>query len=294
MGYTSYNVTARATRASLEGYATKGMDQLFEQNKVKRSHDSMSPMGVKLRECFDSEAHPNSHPVVLGLDFTASMRRIPHELVKTGLPTLMSGLQEIGVEDAALLFLGIGDHKYDSYPIQVGQFESGDEELDLWLTRSYLEGGGGGNGGESYHLAWEFAANRIQADAINKRNQKGTLITIGDEPCHSALQVNVLNEIYGRDAVEGEGYSDLETLLAQVKENWNVYHLNMMGGQHGKTSLPGWQELLGERASTVDSTDDLPAKLIQIISNDVVENGITLDVKKEEKVEDKSEVNVIL
>ena len=80
------------------------------------------------------------------------------------------------------MFGAIGDHECDSCPLQVGQFESGDVELDMWLTRTFLEKGGGGNNGESYGLAWFMANNFIRTDAKDKRQQKGFVLTIGDEP----------------------------------------------------------------------------------------------------------------
>ena len=58
--------------------------------------------------------------------------------------------------------------KCDSAPLQVGQFESSDELLDKWLTNIYFEAGGGGNGGESYALAWYFAALKTATDSMEK------------------------------------------------------------------------------------------------------------------------------
>ena len=142
MGYTSYSVEDRADRAITSGYYTKSASDIFTQSKVQKIHESMNPKGIKFRECLDSDAHPNTVPIIISLDVTGSMRRIPHELVKDGLPKLMGTLLQNGVKDASLLFTAIGDHECDSYPLQVGQFESGDKELDLWLTRTYLEGGG--------------------------------------------------------------------------------------------------------------------------------------------------------
>ena len=134
------------------------------------------PSKALLRESRDSTSNPNSLPVIIALDVTGSMRTIPHSLVKEGLPNMVGNMIQRGVTDPAILFLGIGDHTCDDAPLQVGQFESGDEELDLWLTRTWLEGHGGGNNGESYLLAWYFAAKHTITDAWEKRGQKGSPI----------------------------------------------------------------------------------------------------------------------
>jgi hypothetical protein len=150
MGSTRYDIDARYDRARKAGYGTKSAGEIFTQNAKRQAHPSMIPHGVAFRESRDSEVHPHSVPIILGLDVTGSMGHIPYELIREGLPKLMGGIIQGGVPDPALLFLGIGDHECDNYPLQVGQFESGDEELDMWLTRTYIESGGGGNGGESY------------------------------------------------------------------------------------------------------------------------------------------------
>jgi hypothetical protein len=134
------------------------MDTVFEQNRKRKIHESMDPKTIKLREARDSAEHPNVFPVILGLDLTGSMGSIPVYLIREGLPHIMGKLIQKGFNDASLLFVGVGDHENDDAPLQVGQFESGDDELDTWLTRTWVEGGGGGNAGESYLLAWYFAA----------------------------------------------------------------------------------------------------------------------------------------
>lgn len=147
MGYTSYSTDSRSARAATRGYATKSANDIFEQNKERKIHESMDPKKAKLRESMDSEIHPLSVPIILGLDVTGSMLDVPVYLIREGLPKMMSNIIERGIKDPQVLFLAIGDAETDYFPLQVGQFESGDEELDLWLTRTYLEGHGGGNGG---------------------------------------------------------------------------------------------------------------------------------------------------
>lgn len=242
MGYTSYSNSDRGARAMTSGYATKAANDIFLQNKEGKTHESMLPRGIKFRECRDSETHPFTVPIQLYLDETGSMGRIPHELIKDGLPTLMSSLLENGVKDASLMFAGIGDHLRDGSYLQVGQFESGDKELDMWLERVYLEGNGGGNGGESYMLAWYFAAFHTIHDAWEKRGKKGFVITVGDEPCHRTLEIGAVRHMMGESAV-GEVNYDWMELLEKARQKNHVYHIHI---DHGSAPDSRWKEALGK------------------------------------------------
>lgn len=153
MGSSTYSYSDRTFRAKSAGYYDKPADDVFTQSKKREIHESMDTKKITLRECRDSEAHPFTVPIVLTLDVTGSMHDIPKDLIKDGLPTMMSGMIQNGVKDASLLFLAVGDHECDNAPLQVGQFESGDSELDLWLTRTWLEGGGGANAGRFQYFA---------------------------------------------------------------------------------------------------------------------------------------------
>jgi len=250
MGGSYYSVTDRSTRSVAQGYQTKHKDDLFEQNKKREIHESMDPKKIRLRESRDSENHPNSVPVIVGMDETGSMDIVPEYLVREGLPKIMSGIIERGVPDPQILFLGIGDSKCDHAPFQVGQFESGDAELDMWLTRVWLEGSGGGNGGESYHWAWYFAAMHTVTDAWEKRKQKGFLFTIGDERCLSELSAREISEVMGYTP---ERSFRTEDLLAMAQEKYNVYHLHIMQGAQGHYTLSYWKKLLGENCIVIDN-----------------------------------------
>lgn len=287
MGHTSYSVEDRLCRSASLGYHTKSVNEIFTQQKERRIHDSMSPRNVDKRECRDSETHPNSIPIVLTLDLTGSMGSIPHELIKDGLPTLMGTLTQNGVPDASLLFLGVGDHECDKAPLQVGQFESGDKELDMWLTRTWIEGNGGGNAGESYLLAWYFAANHIVTDAFEKRNKKGFLFTIGDEACLKSLPKSAIKEIMG-DTARGQSVTDKE-LLAAAQEMYNVYHLHILHSGGAKYSLPYWIELLGQNCIGVEDYRDV-AKTVAKIVRDNVDSKV--NDKTPNKTENKVDTNV--
>lgn len=264
MGGGTYCFSERTARARTFGYHTKSADEIFTQSKERRAHDSMSPKGVTVRECRDSVEHPNVVPVLLALDLTGSMGAIPHDLVKDGLPTLMGNIIQSGV-DPALLFVGVGDNECDHYPLQVGQFEASDEALDMWLTRTYIEGGGGGNTGESYFLAWYFAAHHTVTDAFEKRGKKGFLFTIGDEPCLNNFSMSARKEIMGETA-KGQATTAKE-LLEEAQQTYNVYHLHVMQGSAGRRSYGYWKDLLGQNCIKIEDYRDIPKVIAKIVSD---------------------------
>lgn len=263
MGNSSYSTSDRSTRATASGYHTKSADEIFEQNRKREIHDSMDPKGAKIREARDSKEHPNSVPIILCLDVTGSMGKIPHYLVKEGLPHMMGTIIQYGTPDPALLFLANGDTTVDRYPLQVGQFESGDKELDMWLTRTYLEGGGGGNEGESYLLAWYFAAFHTVTDSWQKRGQKGFLFTVGDEPCLSQVSKSELSNLMGLQMETG--YS-AETLLSEARKYYEVYHLQILQGQRGRDSHDYWKGLLGQHCIAVENYEDVAKTIADVVT----------------------------
>ena len=271
MGSTSYSYDSRSSRSLTAGYYSKSADDIFEQNRKRIIHETMEPKNALLRESRDSEIHPNSVPIIFALDVTGSMGRIPHYLVKDGLPNMIQNIINKGVLDPQVLFLGIGDHSYDRYPLQVGQFESGDIEMDLWLTRTYIESGGGANEGESYHLAWYFAANHTSTDSWEKRQQKGFIFTVGDEPTLSTLPSRVISEIMGTP--NQVTYSERE-LLEKAQERYNVFHLHILEGNSGRKSLSHWKNLLGDNCIEVNDHREISNIVAEIVVNNVDESII--------------------
>ncbi len=195
-GTHKYSSTVRLKNMKKRGVHYASMDRM-DTFKQKEINNAMNPHGIQIRESRDSEEHPDSLAIILALDVTGSMGHVPHFLVKEGLPHLMDAIIQRGIADPQVLFLGIGDHKCDNAPLQVGQFESSDELLDKWLTDIWLEGMGGGNGGESYMLAWYFAAMHTSIDCLEKREHKGFLFTIGDESVHADIGSDALKRIMG-------------------------------------------------------------------------------------------------
>lgn len=272
MGGTRYDLGARSSRAKDAGYGFKSASEIFVQNQIGLAHESMNPNGVTFREARDSEVHPNTVPIILGLDVTGSMGHIPHELIKEGLPKLMGGIIQGGVPDSALLFLGIGDHECDRFPLQAGQFESGDEELDMWLTRTYIEGGGGGNAGESYLLAWYFAAFHTKTDAFEKRGQKGLLFTVGDEPGLKTLPASAVKEIMG----SGQHTFTHRELLIEAQRYYEVYHISVKYSDAPSQADTEWKELLGQNCISILDHKEIPNIITKIICDKHKGSGLSL------------------
>lgn len=247
MGGGSYSISNRvhnltATYGDADYYKKAPVREIFHERSM---NNAMDPKDVDIRESRDSAEHPNSLAIILALDVTGSMGSIPHFLVKTGLPEIMDGIIQKGVKDPQLLFLGVGDHTCDRAPLQVGQFESSDELLDHWLTNVYLEGGGGGNDGESYLLAWYFAGKHTSIDCFEKRGKKGFLFTIGDEPCLDSIPKTSIKALMGKGQFENFDATDL---LDKAREKYEVFHIHMKQGSNGSRQevIDGWTQLVGK------------------------------------------------
>ena len=187
----------------------------------------LSPIHV-MRECCDNDEHPNTVPVVLGLDVTGSMGDAAVEIAKK-LNVIMTKLYE-KVTDVEFMIMGIGDLSYDNYPIQISQFES-DIRIAEQLDKLYFEFGGGGNEFESYTVAWYMGSRHTKLDCLS-RGKKGIIITIGDE------QLNPYLPLRGRycgleDATGDKLQADIETknLYEETSKKFNIYHLDV---QHGR------------------------------------------------------------
>ena len=123
--------------------------EMFRQRRISPELD---PKNV-IRECCDSEEHPNTRPVILALDVTGSMGGASVKVAKE-LNVIMTELYE-KVQDVEFMIMGIGDLSYDNAPIQASQFDS-DIRIAEQLDKIYFEADGGGTAYESYTAAWYF------------------------------------------------------------------------------------------------------------------------------------------
>lgn len=201
-----------------------GMDSNQDNFKARKLNMALDPKNV-IRECCDSDEHPETIPVILGLDVTGSMGDAAVEVAKK-LNVIMTKLFE-NIKDVEFMIMGIGDLAYDQSPIQASQFES-DIRIAEQLDKLYFEFGGGGNSYESYSVAWYFGLHHTILDCW-KRGKKGIIITMGDEMLNPYLPAKGWHSGLA-DSTGDKLQGDIETkeLYKDTSEKFDIYHLNVL------------------------------------------------------------------
>lgn len=247
MGHGNYSHAAHA--AILAERDSKSANEVFAQ---RGCHGLMNPHGLKMRESRDSADHPESLAIVFALDVTGSMGDIPKMLAQRDLPNFMKTLGTCKIADPQIMFMAIGDATSDKAPLQIGQFESTAELMDQWLTWSYLEGGGGGTGSESYELAFYTLAQHTDLDCRAKRKKRGYLMMTGDELPYPAVSRHQIESLVGEHLDED---IPIEEVIAAAAETYNLFFL-IPDLQRRKRCEPRWRELLGDHVICMESADD--------------------------------------
>ena len=229
--------------------------------------ESMKPHNV-IRECIDSDEHPNTIPIILALDVTGSMGSTAIEVQKKLNPIMIEIYKRI--KDAEIMVMAIGDLAYDISPIQISQFES-DIRIAENLDKIYFENGGGGNDYESYTAAWYMGLKHCKLDCW-KRGKKGLIITMGDEPINPYLPCRQLNEATG-----DTNQADIETkdLYKQVVEKFDVYHISVESNSYpNQTRENGtFVNVIGAQHAIISSVDKISDKIINIVEDFASNSG---------------------
>lgn len=260
--YTSYLSSTRGITDS-NVIDTASVNQFYTSHSIDSALD---PKGVKIRECRDSEEHPNTIPVILGIDVTGSMGSACAAVARQ-LDQIMTKLYE-DVKDVEFMVMGIGDFAYDRAPLQVSQFES-DVRICDQLGKIWFERGGGGNAFESYTAAWYFALNHTDLDCW-KRGKKGIIITLGDEPLNPYLPGREFNRIFGYD---GQDVNTVD-LYKDVTEKFDIYHIiitdpESCGERYLEKDKKSWGELLDGQHLFVKKSSELPEVIHDIVVSQV-------------------------
>ena len=263
MGCGTFTSRDWSSYTASRGYTAKST--VRDMYKATSVNPSMEPVGVTYRESCDSDEHPNSTPIILGLDVTGSMGGVL-ETVSKKLNTLITEIYDREpVKDPQIMIMAFGDVECDRHPLQVSQFES-DIRIAKQLNDVYFERGGGGNNGESYTLPWYFAARHTKIDSYEKRGKKGFLFTIGDEPYLNNISKDAIRRFVGDDI-----QSDLtaDELLTEVSRQYEVYHLMIEEGSGMRWKkddvITKWTNLLGQRAVLVSDCTKIPEIIVSIL-----------------------------
>ena len=261
-----------ATKYVATNYASFGVNSLdgllkLSTNQVYSSlsiDPMLDPKNV-IRECRDSEEHPETFPIILALDVTGSMGTAA-TMCAAKLNEIMENLYG-KIQDVEFLMMGIGDLAYDDAPIQATQFESDVRILDQ-TTKIWFEAGGGGNAFESYTAAWYFGLHHTDLDCW-KRGRKGVIITLGDEPLNPYLPGKALGNVLGKPMQD----VDTEDLYRDVQKKFDVYHIAIMDPQssfnHYEQKIKdSWGKLLGQRCMYAKS-EELPKVIGNIVDDSI-------------------------
>lgn len=224
MGGGSYSVNSFAIYSASVGKSydirtNRISGQTFEATRLK---EVLNPKG-KIRECCNSEEHPNTVPVILALDVTGSMRAACKETAEA-LSQIMKTLYD-KFKDVEVCIMGVGDFECDDAPLQVSQFES-DVRVAQQLDQIWMEHGGGGNSYESYTAPWVYGLYRTKLDAYDKQGRKGIIITMGDEPLNPDLPVNTVKDYLG-SAKGADQFGSFETskLYEDASKKFDIFHI---------------------------------------------------------------------
>ena len=278
MGWGSWTTASYTTAVRSMGFssttamASANVQEVYRENRL---NPLLNPKNV-VRECLDTEEHPETIPVILALDVTGSMGSAA-TMCASKLDEIMKELYD-KVKDVEFLMMGIGDLACDDAPIQASQFESDIRILDQ-TTKVYFEGGGGGNSYESYTAAWYFGLHNTKLDCW-KRGKKGIIITMGDEPLNPYLPGRRLSEVLGASTQD----IDTEVLYKEVCEKYDVYHIaitnNSCYDRYKDEIKDSWGKLLNQHL-IIATSNELPKIISEIVAEHENNYSNTVTVTEE-------------
>lgn len=218
---------ARATQRQ-----ARGQDAFAYSMKAAAVHPTLNPYGLEMRESRDSDEHPDSNSIIVGLDVSGSMGKVVRSIHKD-LPNLLGLL--LGrqyVPHPQIMFAAFSNGTCDEVPLQIGQFES-DNRMDQNLENMILGGrlAGGCDIYESAELLLYLAARHTAIDCWEKRQRKGYLFLITDEMAYDTVKASEISRIFGRNTGQD---IPLQEIVAEARERYHVYAIIPLETDSGK------------------------------------------------------------
>lgn len=243
--------------------AGKTRAQVFTAHGMNAAYD---PKLIGVRESRDSAINPQSTNILIGCDVTGSLGLIAEQLIRKDIPKIVGEIYDRKpITDPHVAVMAIGDDRSDQAPLQVTQFEAS-VVLAQQIKELWLEGNGGGNGGESYALAHLFAATKTVADSWEKRRNKGVLITIGDEPIHLRMSgdsiARVMGDQFNRDMTA-------EECVALASKTYEAFHIVLENEGYARSGITEvmrtWESVLPQRVLRLKDVGLLSETIVSIL-----------------------------
>lgn len=260
MGSGVWSPSTYQTRASQRG----SQDVFAYSQGASGVHPTLNPYGLEARESRDSDEHPDSNSIMVGLDVSGSMGAVVRA-IHADLPQLLGlllGRQYI--PHPQIMFAAFSNGTCDVVPVQVGQFES-DNRMDINLENMILGGSlaGGCDVRESAELLIYLAARHTSIDCWEKRRRKGYLFLITDEMGYDAVKADEITRIFGRDI---KANIPLNQMIDEAGERYHIFVLIPTTTESGRNpqTTQFWQANLD------------PQHVIQLANPDDVSETIAL------------------
>lgn len=216
MGYGSYKATDWSKlKTSRKIEKTSSETEVFTKTEMDPRFD---PKFITAREARDSKEHPNTTPIIIGLDVTGSMGYLSHQIATESLhETMLKMYSTNPVADPAMMFAAYGDYA-DRAPLQVTQFESdiriAEQLLDLWIENH-------GSGMVVPNYLWYFAAKHTELDCIRKHDKKGFLFTIGDAAdCRTVIDAERFKSVFNETCT-----MDTQKIVEEAQKKFDLFHI---------------------------------------------------------------------
>lgn len=220
MGSGVWSVNTYSARASQR--KASGQDVFEFSRGASAVHPTLNPHGLEVRESRDSQEHPDSNSIIVGLDVSGSMGAVVRG-IHADLPNLLGLLlNRAYVPHPQIMFAAFSNASCDAVPLQVGQFES-DNRMDVHLENIILGGqlaGGCDPERESAEMMIYLAARHTSIDCYEKRKRKGYLFLITDEMSYTTVSDEQVKRVFGRTL---PGDIPLETIVREAQDKYHLF-----------------------------------------------------------------------
>ena len=263
MGGCSYD---RDVYSSGDNFSSSGFhhsplaDQAFTKSDISDLDKRLLPINRTL-ECSTQNA------LVIELDVTGSMGDNA-KMLYDKFPMLWGQLEQQNyLEDFSISIVANGDCTCDGAPIQVCDFAAG-KKLDTWIKRLFLEGGGGGQGTETYEMPAYFYAHKVRFTHPKADQQKPFYISIGDEAPNASIPRDALETHFGN---KGKAEGDLSSadVFKQVREKYHYKHIHIPYGGDATTDTEvkrQWKKYIGSDLISVAEPKAVVDVLIGVVA----------------------------